>query len=140
MSWRLDGQPIDPDQLTFSEIGFGRPRGALRWSLSLPRDRFLALLAEIYAECVEELREDDALTGAFEPPHPGATDYPTLADFLDVPGPWFAEFFDTYFRLDLLRGLLVEDGAAPVLLQSLRIVRHDGDTVELDGTAARRSG
>ena len=133
----IDSEPVPPEALTFLELGFGRGGpGPHHYRIVFPSAEFLDRLGEVYRGCVDELREDDRMTGEFEPPFPGATDYPDLDSFLREHGQHFTEFARAYLKFDILR-LALDEGrpAARLVVTSVDEVRAAGDEVVVEGTA-----
>jgi len=77
--------------------------------LEINADEFLSRFTPVYEECIAELRRDDALTGKFHPPYPGAADYPSIGELFDVPAGNRMAFLETYLVLDMLRLVFKED-------------------------------
>lgn len=114
----VDGQPIEPKAVTFSERGHGRMPGELKCQLEMDAAEFLRRLRPVYDECIAELQHDDAITGHFHPPYPGATAYPTLDELMLLPPEAHMPFVDTYLVFDILRLWLPEESAASAWLLS----------------------
>lgn len=133
------------DAVTFSEVGFGQfGNGAVEdYVLIADFDDFLGRFAPVFDECIQELRRDDALTGGFEPPYPGASSYPTLEELWELSPSDRMEMIGTYFAFDILRMYLREDDGgteASWTVKSLEAVDRRGSGIVVRGRVAPRHG
>jgi len=127
----VDAQPIEPRAVTFSEVSYGKAPGELPLRLEMDAAEFQRRLQPAYDACLAELRHDDAITGRFHPPYPGASDYPTLDELLRLPAELRMPFVDTHLVFDMLRLWLPEDSAAAgwLLSRCESLERRDGKVV-----------
>ncbi len=141
ISFIVDGNSIDSSEITFSQFSFGKGEGfdALSYEIKIAKGDFLKKIAPIYDDGVEELKEDDEVTGEFEPPYPGATDYPSLSEFIDIEGTYLYEYLYAYHKFDILGIALDEDNdAANYIIKSMNSIECvDGDIV-VKGAAIKR--
>jgi hypothetical protein len=112
----VNGQPIEPKAVTFSERTYGKAIGDLPLRLEMDADEFRRRLQPVYEACIAELKHDDAVTGRFHPPYPGASTYPTLDELLQRPAAERMPFIDTHLLFDMLRLWLPEESAASTWL------------------------
>lgn len=138
MKITINNQETNLDKVSYFVMHFGRP-GELRFEAKIPRQAFLQRIDPIYKDTIEDLRRDDQITGEFEPPYPGATDYPTLEDFMTHPEP-FSAFMTTYLRFDIL-GTWLREGCTtdPVefLVCSIDRIYPDANNIIAHGTATQ---
>lgn len=62
------------------------------YDITLKREHFFSLIGALYNEIIEEYRIDVAQYNDFDPPYEGATDYPTLSDFIKIDSIALADF------------------------------------------------
>ena len=134
----VNGQPIEPKAVTFSERTYGKAIGELPLQLGMDAAEFMRRLQPVYEACIAELRHDDQVTGRFHPPYPGATGYPTLDELLQLPAADRMPFVDTHLLFDMLRLWLPEESAAATwLLGRCELVERRGDVVLITGKVRR---
>jgi hypothetical protein len=132
----IDGGPIAPETILWSELGFGQIAGAVdRYELRIPIGEFLERFEAIYDEAIEELRADDRITGDFRPPIPGATDYLSLPELVRVGGEVLAEFVIAFLKFDIFRAYFPSAREGRFALATLDQVTSDGHAVVLTGRA-----
>jgi hypothetical protein len=141
ISFIVDGNNIYSNEITFSQFSFGKGEGfdVFPYEIKIAKEDFLEKITPMYDAGVEELKEDDEVTGEFEPPYPGATDYPSLSKFIDIEGTYLYEYLYAYHKFDILGIALYEDNdVADYIIKSLNSIECvDGDIV-IKGTAIKR--
>ena len=134
----VNGQPIEPKAVTFSERTYGKAAGDLLLQLEMDAAEFLSRLQPVYEACITELRHDDAVTGRFHPPYPGATDYPALDELLRLPAAARMPFIDTHLLFDMLRLWLPEESSASTwLLGRCELVERRNGVIVVTGKVRR---
>ncbi|NIY17659.1 MAG: hypothetical protein GWM98_23700 [Nitrospinaceae bacterium] len=63
---------------------------------------FLTLMKPVYDEMIADFKKDDEVTGEFNPPYPGAKDYPELEKFVRDEFESFADFFITFLSFEFV--------------------------------------
>lgn len=113
MQLTISGRESEVDVITFSELGFGKKSNDRqeKFILTVSGDDFTSRFGPIYRECVTELIRDDAVTGQFHPPYPGALRYPKFDEFLGLDEYERMEMINTYFVFDILRLYVREDAS-----------------------------
>lgn len=111
ISCEILGEQVDVNDLTFLEFGFGKVGSAeaLQYEIKIPIEEFCGDLKQAYSDSIGELIEDNEITGDFDPPYPGATSYPTLEEFIEVPGDYLFEHLSAFHEVDILKMLTEED-------------------------------
>jgi len=104
-------EQINVKNLTFVEFGFGKVNCAetFKYEIKMPIEDFCNHLDQAYSDGIEEIIEDNKITGDFEPPYPGAVSYPTLDEFTAVPGSYLFEHLSAFHEVDILKMLTEED-------------------------------
>ncbi|MDH5228460.1 MAG: hypothetical protein OEY38_00145 [Gammaproteobacteria bacterium] len=139
--YSVDGKNIDSNALTFSQFSFGKGDGfeTFRYEIKFAKGVFIEKLTPLYNDGVEELREDDEIAGDFEPPYPGATDYPLLSEFIDIEGASLFEYLYAYHKFDILDIALDEDNdVANYVINSIDSIEKVGEDIIVKGTAIKR--
>jgi hypothetical protein len=99
---KVDDIPVAPDALWWPAMNFDQFRWdgtEGRYALEFVRDVFVRRLADAYAQCVRELREDDRSVPDQDPSPLRAAGYPALDVVLE----------DADARFELVRVYLYED-------------------------------
>ncbi|MES9942235.1 MAG: hypothetical protein ABW104_19825 [Candidatus Thiodiazotropha sp. 6PLUC2] len=138
---RIDGSSIEAHELTFSQLSFGKEGGSVNFNYEIifAKDSFIEKLIPFYDEGVEELREDDGITGEFEPPYPGATNYPSLSDFLDIENRFLYEYLYAYHKFDILSLVLSEDNnESGYIINTLESIDSADENIVIKGVALKR--
>lgn len=141
LSLKLDKNDIDSKALTFSQLSFGKGGGFQLFpcEIKIAKKELVEKLTPLYEDGVIELKEDDQITGEFEPPYPGASDYPSLPEFIEVKGPYLYDYLYAYHKFDILGFVLNEDNDnANYVVSSLDSIERTGEYIVLKGTATKR--
>ncbi|MBU2712863.1 hypothetical protein [Zooshikella harenae] len=141
ISLKVNENDIDSNAMTFSQLSFGKGDGfqTFSYEMKIAKEELLDKLTPMYDEGVEELKEDDQITGEFEPPYPGAADYPSLLEFIDVEGSYLYEYLYAYHKFDILGIAFNEDNdVASYVINSLDSIQHIGEEIVIKGTAIKR--
>lgn len=136
----INGLSVEPDELTFIQFAFGKEGATtFNYEITFFKDVFIEKLKPLYDAGIEELREDDQITGEFDPPYPGAMDYPSLTEFTAIEGPYLYEYLYAYHKFDILSLVLTEanDQAGYIINTLESIDRIDGSIV-IRGAATKR--
>lgn len=128
------------DDMGYREFGFGKKvdPDTCSYLIEIPKDKFINLMRSIYDECVDELRKDDEITGEFDPPFPGATEYPSLEVFVEEHKEAFAEFFRIYFETDFLSLLFSNENDPVYVINSVDNFQITGSSVIVSGEAYKK--
>ncbi|ELV8657611.1 hypothetical protein QNE43_004382, partial [Vibrio vulnificus] len=93
----------------------------------------------LYDDGVEDLKEDDQITGEFDPPYPGATNYPSLLEFIDIEGSYLYDYLYAYHKFDILGIVFDEDNdVASYVVDSLESIEQIDEEIIIKGTAIKR--
>ncbi|PAU66651.1 hypothetical protein BZL41_00510 [Pseudomonas sp. PIC25] len=139
--FNVNGNDIDSNAMTFSQLSFGKGKvlETFPYEMKISKEELLEKLTPVYDEGVEELIEDDQITGEFEPPYPGATDYPSLLEFIDIEGSYLYDYLYAYHKFDILSIALDEDNdVASYVVNSLESIEQIGEEIIVKGTAIKR--
>lgn len=138
----IAGAPVPLAGLTFGEWHFDRrARNAVvfhPYRLEVDAAEFMIRFRPIYDATTRELERDDAIVGEFQPPFPGAVGYPSLTQLFELPNASRMEMIDTYFRFDILRMYLSEQGLERRSgwdVRSVDTVMWSEELVTIEGTA-----
>jgi hypothetical protein len=137
----IDGMSIKPHELTFSQFAFGKEVDAIsyRCELMISKDYFIEKLKPLYDNGIKELREDDEITGDFEPPYPGATNYPSLPEFVDIKGPYLYEYLYAYHKFDILSFIINEDSdEANYVIKNINSIYSVDGNIVIKGAVIKR--
>jgi len=128
------------DDIGYREFGFGKRLELYTcdYLIEIPKERFINLMRSIYDACVDELRKDDEITGEFDPPFPGATEYPPLEVFVEEHKEAFVEFFRIYFETDLLSLLFSNKNNPVYVINSVDNFQITGSSVIVSGEAYKK--
>src|SRR5690606_2811566 len=141
ISLKVNGNDIGSDAMTLSQLSFGKGDGlqTLSYEMKIAKGELLEKLKPIYDEGVVELKKDDQITGEFEPPYPGAIDYPSLIEFIDVEGPYLYDYLYAYHKFDILSIAFDEDNDVSIyVINSLDSIGQIGKEIVVKGTAIKR--
>lgn len=132
----IKNQATSPADVTFSQTAFSGEvsNQFLDYEILVEKDYFSTIMQECYANCINELRQDDAATGEFEAPYPGAPDYPTLEDFINNHFKDFHSFFYTFMKFDFFRAIFKEENpTARFLIASLEEINERDNSLSFQG-------
>lgn len=99
----IDGENVPPDQVTFSELGFGTPNidRPSSYELRIPARDFIEQFGDVYDECIEDLKLDDAVTGDVSPSYSTESGYPSLRELIVIGGTQFHDFIYSFLKFDI---------------------------------------
>jgi hypothetical protein len=131
---------VSEADIAYREFGFGKAADldTSAYLLKIPKDEFVSLMQNLYDGCIEELKQDDEITGEFDPPFPGADAYPPPEDFVESHRQAFAEFFRIYFETDFLSLLFSNRGGYRYIINSVDHAEVGEESVIIGGEVFRR--
>jgi hypothetical protein len=141
MHLRIAGQPVHPSDVAAFELSFGRnhSRSDLTpYELEIDKADLLARMTPAYDELVKGLKEDEEITGAFQPLYDGAVNYPSLSEVLQLPPAQIVQVIGTYLDYEFVSAYVTkEDAARDVrwLLLNIDGIEVSGDRVKITGKA-----
>lgn len=141
MSLQIDGAEVDLSQLTFSVKWHGKRPLQSRVPFIFTSDisDFLPRLERIYDELIIELRADDNQTGESVEPYPGARDYPSFDQLMQLSSSKRMRIVGTYLKFDVLRLILPEEASrqdSAWIVSAVSDVIDFGNTFTVTGTAS----
>ena len=143
MEMLIDDKYVSPDQVTFSELGFGTTEIELAsaYELRIPAQEFVARFAAVYEVYVEELKRDDAITGEEYPSHSMQSDYPSLQELLEINGREFHDFVYTFLKFDIFEEYFSEadPSSARFALGTADEILVDQSNITIRGRARDRA-
>lgn len=138
MSFYISGVIADINQVSFSEKSFGKriSNELCQFELNTSASAFLDKFNSSYISGVNDLIQDDNITGKFHPPYVGAIGYPSLDELFKIQEHERMDFIKTYFVFDILRLYFKEDsslGTVSWAIQSLDSIAIIEDRLMMKG-------
>jgi hypothetical protein len=134
---KVDDRPVALDALWWPGMNFGQYRweGSIgRYQLEVERAVFVERLAEMYGQCVRELRGDDSLVREQEPSPLRDRGYPPLDTVLEDAAARF-ELFSVYLYEKVFEAFVPypPSGAAIFMINSIDAVELRADALVICG-------
>ncbi|RLC09398.1 MAG: hypothetical protein DRI57_22180 [Deltaproteobacteria bacterium] len=128
------------ENVGYREFGFGKEvtLDTCSYLIEIPKYEFINLMNTTYSDCIDELKKDDEITGEFDPPFPGATEYPSLEVFIEDHKEAFVEFFKIYFETDFLSLLFSNKNDPVYVINSVDNIEITDASVIVSGKAYKK--